>query len=198
VYGPDGNYWFTRSGGVGRFTNTPDSAVSTEGPKQTEQYSIGVSTIAPQRSNVTVEIPFDVMESTDAGTGDPGECVCGESESSDAADDDFPDLELVLTGGSVDVKPIIQVTVHSDAGNSVPSQIVATLTFDGDAESPVTFSTGGHSAGDTYLLAFQVSSAVSATGYYPWSVDIALTYAGGEVINRTVEGNLPVVVNDPG
>jgi hypothetical protein len=38
----------------------------------------------------------------------------------------------------------------------------------------VTFSTSGHAAGDTYLLAAQVPSDVTASGLYPWQLYIRM------------------------
>ena len=63
---------------------------------------------------------------------------------------------LVNDSDTVNVKPIVEATLLSDSGGSVPSQIQVQLTWNNGApQSWVNFSTSGHSAGDTYLLAVQ-------------------------------------------
>src|SRR5205085_1785682 len=51
------------------------------------------------------------------------------------------------------------------------------------------------SAGDTYLVAAQVASAVSGTGAYPWQLYIRSTFASGQPIDRMVSGTAYVVDN---
>ena len=75
----------------------------------------------------------------------------------------------------------------------MPSQIQAQLTWNGTAQSTVTFNTTGHSSGDVYNLPLQVGSAVSTTGVYPWSVDVWAT-VGTMVYHSAVSGDLPVLV----
>ena len=45
------------------------------------------------------------------------------------------------------------------------------------------------------MLNVQVSSAVTTTGYYPWSVTLTLTFTGVDTITRTVNGSTIVVAN---
>ena len=99
---------------------------------------------------------------------------------------------------TVNVEPIIQATLTTDPSGSVPSQIQAQLTWNnGTPQSWVTFSTTGHSAGDTYLLDTQVASAVTTTGYYPWKVEIKAT-VGSDTIDDTLSGYALVVANGSG
>ena len=58
----------------------------------------------------------------------------------------------------------------------------------------VTFGTSGHAAGDTYAVALQVSSAVSATGNYPWEMQVKASFSDNSTLTRTVSAKLPVVV----
>src|SRR5262249_29571621 len=78
---------------------------------------------------------------------------------------------LVYNSAPVSPQPIFNVTVDTSA-TPLPDSIQARLTFNGSTGSWVTFSTTGHSAGDNYLLALQVGSAVGSTGYYSWQIDI--------------------------
>ncbi len=70
-----------------------------------------------------------------------------------------------------------------------------TLTWNGVAQSPVTFSTTGHSPGDVYLLNTQVASPVTTTGVYPWTITIQATLPGGNIVQSTISGTTAVVVN---
>src|SRR5262249_10038170 len=58
-----------------------------------------------------------------------------------------------------------------------------------------TFDTTGHNAGDTYLLAVQADSAVSATDAYPWQMDLTATFSGGGTLTRTLSGHTAAVYN---
>src|SRR5262249_55769456 len=59
----------------------------------------------------------------------------------------------------------------------------------------VSFGTTGHSAGDAYLLSLQVGSNVTATGYYPWEIEVKATF-GSDTLTRGLSGNTLVVIND--
>jgi hypothetical protein len=103
---------------------------------------------------------------------------------------------LVYNSETANPQPIVEATLASDPSGSVPSQIQVQLTWNnGTPQSWVTFSTTGHAVGDTYLLAAQVSSAVSSTGAYPWQLYIHSTFSGAAPIDRVVTGTAYVVVN---
>ena len=106
-------------------------------------------------------------------------------------------LNLTDNSDTASPQPIIQTTYHSDPNGPVPTPIQATLTWNGVAQPPVTFQTTGHSPGDVYLLNTQVANPVTATGAYPWKVDIQATLPGGQVVESTVSGTADVVVNGP-
>jgi len=92
--------------------------------------------------------------------------------------------------------PIIEATLATSC--YVPTSIVATLSIDGVAQAPVTFSTAGHQVGDTYLLAVQ-STAELSTGIHDWTIDVQATLPNGQVIDRSSSGQVGVVsrVNSP-
>ncbi len=84
---------------------------------------------------------------------------------------------LVYDGGSVAVQPIIQTKLTTDASTALPSNIYAVLTWDGVAQSTVTFSTTGFDAGEILTLATQVNSAVTTAGRHTWSLTVS--FPGG-------------------
>src|SRR5207253_1620695 len=103
---------------------------------------------------------------------------------------------LVYNEEIVNPRPIIEATLDSDPSGSVPTNISVQLTWNnGTPQTAVNFSTTGHSAGDVYLLAAQVASAVTSTGAYPWSLSITETFSGNPNKNQTVSGTAYVVVN---
>ncbi len=64
----------------------------------------------------------------------------------------------------------------TEDGTALPTTITATLTWNGTAQTPVTYNTTGFSPGDLLLLAQQVTSAVTTTGRYDWSLSVTLNY----------------------
>src|SRR6266508_3920990 len=88
------------------------------------------------------------------------------------------DPSLVFFNDNVAPRPIIEFVLTRNAGLGVPTRIEVDFTFDGTAQTTVTFSTSGHSAGDTYLLAGQAASAVTSTRAYSWSATIRTDYSG--------------------
>src|SRR5262249_29733251 len=92
-------------------------------------------------------------------------------------------------------KPIVEASI---ATTTLPSAIDVRLSWNGGSFSSwVPFSTTGHSAGDTYLLAAQVSSAVSQSGVYPWTMQVReVPGMGGSTVDETISGIAQVVVND--
>jgi hypothetical protein len=145
-------------------------------PQQGLYVPFGAAEFAPQTGGLRVSQAFDVDQS-------PGTAVGGSPA-------------LVYLSDTVDVHPVLEVTVPSDGSDPVPTQIQARLTWNsGTPQSWVTFATTGHSAGDNYVLALQTSSAVSSTGYYPWQIDIDASFSGRGDILRSYSGNAMVVAN---
>src|SRR5439155_24549172 len=103
---------------------------------------------------------------------------------------------LVYHSDTVNVLPILEATVPSYSSDGLPTQIKAQLTWNnGTPQSWVTFSTSGHSAGDSYALALQVNSAVTSTGRYPYSLHVIASFSGRGDVDRTVSGNANVIAN---
>jgi len=146
-------------------------------PLQGTAFNEGRVTLRPADGDATLVAPLDYYQS--------------------ARPDAFlPHPALVYHSASVGVKPIIQVQVASDPHDPVPTGISATLTFNGSAQSPVSFSTSGHSTGDVYLLAVQDSTAVTSSGNYSWSMSVTATFSGQSPVTVSASGSLPVDVGD--
>ncbi len=94
---------------------------------------------------------------------------------------------LVYNGATITQTLMVQATLPISSSLGVPTSIVATLTVDGTAQSPVTFSTTGHLAGDTYLLALQ--APVSGTGLHTWEIDFQVNLSGGTILYETSSGS---------
>src|SRR5262249_19013311 len=174
--GPDGQLWFTETSAskVGKFAWVEAVSQRSTDPGQGTLVPFGPGQVAPQNGNLHIELPFDLGQ---GGTG-------------------AFSTALVYASETVTVKPILEATLASDAQGSVPTQIQVQLTWNnGTPQSAVTFSTSGHSAGDVYLLDSQVSSAVSSTGRYPYSVDVLSSFSGGDTLDRVLSGRAAVVVN---
>lgn len=79
-------------------------------------------------------------------------------------------LLLYYDGSRVNMFPIVETFVSTDPHQPLPTSIDVTLTWDGSAQSPVTFSTSGHSAGDSYVLNVQANGVTSVSDAYTWDV----------------------------
>src|SRR5262249_34735127 len=86
----------------------------------------------------------------------------------------------------VDVRPVISATLRSDNVQSLPSTITAQLTWNGTTQASQTFNTTGLVAGDTITVAQQVSSAVTTSGRYAWSLAVTENY--GTPVTSTLTG----------
>ncbi|HEV3256736.1 MAG TPA: hypothetical protein VG013_07655, partial [Gemmataceae bacterium] len=187
--GPDKNLWFAEVQGakIGKVAWILSSYIRATDPGtdscQSFMLPYGPADVSPQTGNGRVGLPLDFRQSMPSS-----QCACA---------DTFGEPGLRWNSDTVNVQPIIEATFSSDTQGSVPTQIQAQLTWNNGTPQPwVTFSTTGHSAGDVYLLALQVASAVTATGNYPWQVEVKATLPGsGGTIDRIITGNAYVVVN---
>jgi hypothetical protein len=127
-----------------------------------------------QRGNLTVSQPLDLDQS-------PGTTVGGSPA-------------LVYSSERTSAKPIIQAQIQSDSSVALPSTITAQLTWNGTAQTAQTFNTTGLNAGDLITVAQQVSSAVSSTGRYTYTLTVTMNY--GTAIVRSVTGATFVDVED--
>jgi YD repeat-containing protein len=190
----------------GAFTYTPNAGyvgsdsftyVATDGSNTTNTATVTLSVYAP--GTVTGDyLANNTAQGTTVAFGDAAVSPqTGLATVNVGLGGDAPDLELVYTP-DVTVKPIIQTTFASDSSLSVPTQLSVTLIWNGTTESPVTFSTTGHAAGDTYGLDVQVPSAVSSTGLYAWETEVTATYSGGIEATIATSGSAAVVVSGYG
>jgi RHS repeat-associated protein len=89
----------------------------------------------------------------------------------------------------INEQPIVEGTFTT---THLPTSIDVTLTWDGTVQSPVNYSTSGHGATDTYLLAAQVATPVTRTGRYLWS--LKAHFNGSPDPDQTISGNYANVV----
>ena len=102
---------------------------------------------------------------------------------------------LVYNSATVDVRPIIQLAVNTDPNQSLPITVDMCLTWNGGSpQTPTPYFPFGFNPGDRFVGIVQVSSALTQTDYYSWSVMVTLNYTTPMVF--TVSGNIPVVVAD--
>jgi hypothetical protein len=107
------------------------------------------------------------------------------------------DPALDYNSDTVSVHPIVEVNVPLPASYGVPTQLVATPTWNnGSPQGAVAFSTSGHHAGDTYLIADQVAATVTQDGAYPWSLTVEADFSSGNPVTFTYSGLELVAVND--
>ena len=136
-------------------------------PGQGLSITYGTAKASPQDGGIKTVHGKDVCE-----------CECGSTTNDQGQAVEYTP-NLTNDTQSVSRKPIVQTTFASAAGDSVPTQIQTRLTWNGGTpQSWVTFSTSGHAQGDTYLFASQVSSAVTATGRYAWTIEVVATFSG--------------------
>jgi RHS repeat-associated protein len=101
---------------------------------------------------------------------------------------------LVYNSERVNVKPIIQATVQSDNSQALPATLTATLTFNGTTQTGQTYSTSGLHPGDLIVVAQQVSTAVTTSGRYTYTLDVSFNYA--TPVTRELTGAAFVIAED--
>jgi RHS repeat-associated protein len=170
VVGSDKNIWFTEEnlGNIAKFTGLQNSYQRVGDPSGCCCCGGGPDTQVAQTGDMHTTFPVDFNQSTPT-KGD----------------------YLVYNSNTVNVLPIIETTFHTDSGATLPSTIQDQLTWNnGTPQSAVSFSTTGHNPGDTFLFDVQVASAVTATGNYPFQIQIT---AGS--VTRFYSGNAYIAVN---
>src|SRR5262245_19781281 len=149
-------------------------------PMQGAFTAVGRTTVGIHDGDASVNVPLEYFRSQDGFW----------------RDDPNGPTALVYNSNTVSVKPILQFQLTSGGGDPAPSSIQATLTFNGSANNQVTFSTNGHSAGDTYLLGLQNATQITSTGYYAWSVAVVVNITGQSPVNLNASGSSGLVVRD--
>jgi hypothetical protein len=85
---------------------------------------------------------------------------------------------LIYRSDTVSLKPVIVVETSLKSGATVPNSIDAVLTFNGTAQSTVSYTNTGLAAGDTLRFALQADATSLATGYYGYSVTLTAIIRG--------------------
>ena len=107
-----------------------------------------------------------------------------------AAADGF--FSLVYNSDRVSPEPIITAAVQTQNNVALPATITAQLTWNGGTpQTAQNYSTTGFTAGQELFLAQQVSSAVSTTGAYSYSMQVVLNYT--TPVTLTYSGTMDVV-----
>ncbi len=217
VTGPDGNLWFTESGTnlLGRIsTADPVASLTTytlptpgstplgiaPGPNNaiwlTESGAGQVATLGwlPNTQVLTLDPDASPLlvgnENTSIALDPAPPCNCDQDTSSLLNSN----LSLSYNSDTVDVRPIIQTTFQTPPNLAV-TQIQVTLTWDGTPQATESFQTDSQGQGDEFLLSVQVANPVTATGSYPYEVNIQADLQNGSVVQGTTSGVAFVVVN---
>ncbi len=226
VAGSDGNLWFTEdtasilgritTGGIITQYTLPTTGSGPEGialgPGHTSiwwdessagqvgnlPWIPGYQSVTPDPSSESIPFgpgsvgPLNGNQQTGVNLDPAPPCNCPPDSAA------FFDPSPTYNSDTVNVQPIIPATFASDPNGPVPTQIQVQLTWDNGTPQPwVTFATTGHKPGDVYLLSTQVANPVTTSGVYPWEVEIRATLPNGNVIDNTISGSTPVVVNGP-
>jgi Bacterial Ig-like domain len=97
---------------------------------------------------------------------------------------------LVYNSDRVNPEPILYGQVQTQNNVALPSTITIQLTWNGTAQTAQTYSTTGLAAGELFTFSQQVSSAVSTTGLYNYSLQAVLNY--GTPVTLTYSGSTAV------
>jgi RHS repeat-associated protein len=103
---------------------------------------------------------------------------------------------LVYNSATVDVRPIIQMTLSGPGYGPAPTQVQLQLTWNGVQQTPVTFSLAGMTNSQTVYLALQVANPVLQSGYYAWSVSGTITFNNNTTAPVSTSGTSYVVARD--
>ena len=180
---------FTSTATLG-ITNVNPSTWSTSAqqiasdPLQGQWLPFGPVTASPQTGALRLDVPLDLRQSPPNSMPGNYEIAAG-------------NYALVYNSETVNAKPIVEASFASESAVGVPTSIDAQLTWNnGTPQSVVSFSTSGHSAGDTYLISTQVASAVTSSGRYPWTMTVTAHFSSRGDVLRTVSGYAFVAVED--
>src|SRR5262249_45686251 len=108
--------------------------------------------------------------------------------------------ELMYDSATVSTdQPIVQATVQTNDNPTLPSSMLATLTWDvNDASPTVTAKTilvpASAAPGDLLTFGIQTSATVASTGRHAWKLDVSFTV--GSVVNLSITGSSFVVTRD--
>jgi RHS repeat-associated protein len=145
---------------------------------------VGTAMVSPNTGTLRLSHPLDFRQSTESARDDAAGLGVAPA--------------LVYTSDTVHVRPVAEVTPQFDQALGVPTNIHLAFTWNGVAQYSQDFSTSGHSAGDTYLLAAQLpaTTAVTATDRYPWQINVTGQFSSHPDVNLSYAGYAQVVVTD--
>jgi RHS repeat-associated protein len=98
-------------------------------------------------------------------------------------------LGVEYWSGAADARPIIELALTSEPGDPVPTSVDLTLTINGSAQATKSFTVGGYSAGQDYVIADRVSTALTSSGRMTWSAQAVLHFSGSgdQTVNASGE-----------
>jgi YD repeat-containing protein len=175
LYNGDANFQGSNSNTIDQTVNPATNWVLTASPAMPDPQQglaipFGTATVSPYDGSLRRLLDIDANQHA--------ACHCG----------------LMYLSNTVNVQPILVATLASDFCAAVPSSLQAQLTWNGVPQGWITLGTSSHNPGDVYYLPLQVTSPITASGIYQWSIEVKAT-VGNNVYDRTVSGILPVVVN---
>ncbi len=108
----------------------------------------------------------------------------------------FAQPALVYHSDTTTVRPIVEATVTKPSGET-PTSSEARFTWNGGSPGSWVSYSNPSGGDDRWVYGFQVSSGISTTGLYPWTIEVKQHFSGnlGDVY-RTYSGNALVVAND--
>ena len=204
VFGPDGNLWFAySSSGDQKF-----GQVSYDGTvylyEDTVETGMTNLTVGPDgliwfldEANKVGRFDSDIVPFSPRGHSPVPDVAFSGGLRLDIPiyiDDSVVPSALVYRSETVGPRPIFQVRQPTDINHDVDS-IYTLVTWNGSDQSPVEHSTAGHRRGDTYLLADQWLDSPS-TGYFPWSLNVAVDYTSTGLASTTYNGKMGIVNRD--
>ena len=158
---------------------------------------------APAQAFVPI-IDNDNQSSAEIIRSDDGDCGCSSYNVSANADLMTGDQESwfsVLTdlsfnfAGKYFAHPIFAGDVVFPASAPTPDSIVANLTFNGVAQTPVHYDPSSLEAGQLLRFAVQADASGLPTGSYDWELDVTFT-SGQEYSTATFSGRRDIVNRD--
>jgi YD repeat-containing protein len=110
-----------------------------------------------------------------------------------------PTPVLVYGSNTVNVLPVIQIAFVTSTNTEAnpTSSVVATLTWNGTAQTAVTFTISSPDYGEVVVMDLQAASPVTTSGLYSWDIKLQ-AYDSTNTLQTTVDpsGTFPVIVNN--
>jgi RHS repeat-associated protein len=194
----DGDTDFSDPGEIGYATGTLENGfveIAVDPPVGSYSVRANVTNLAGNTGTSSISMLIVTATAaawtvTDAGVRSVDDCGCNSLQQQGGNQTSIP-VQLNSSLGSdpsqpvtaefnynsnlASIQPIIQATLQTDTAAAIPSSVTATLTWNGTAQTPQTFTLGSSfSPGDLVTLAVPETAAVSSTGRNTWSLAIAI------------------------